>query len=141
MSLVPTLAETVSRARADLRMGLPVMLGGHLVGAVETLSAERLRDFQALGKPVLALTERRAETLKARVYDDGLARIELPDDADLHWLRALADPSGDLMTPMKGPLFTQRGGDATPHMAALALVKSAQLLPAALVVPAVRWPG
>ncbi|WP_372803104.1 GTP cyclohydrolase II [Paracoccus seriniphilus] len=136
MSLVPTLAETVSRARADLRMGLPVMLGGHLVGAVETLSAERLRDFQALGKPVLALTERRAETLKARVYDDGLARIELPDDADLHWLRALADPSGDLMTPMKGPLFTQRGGDATPHMAALALVKSAQLLPAALVVPA-----
>ncbi|MDB6178908.1 GTP cyclohydrolase II [Paracoccus sp. Z330] len=136
MSLVPTLAETISRARADLRMGLPVILGGHLVAAVETLSAERLQDFKALGTPVLALTARRAETLKARVYDDGLGRIELPEDSDLKWLRALADPAGDLMTPMKGPLFTLRDGDATPHMAALALVKSAQLLPAALVVPA-----
>lgn len=136
MSLVPTLAETISRARADLRMGLPVMLGGHLVAAVETLSAERLGDFLALGKPVLALTSRRAETLKARAYDDGLARVQVPGDADLHWLRALADPAGDLMTPMKGPLQTLREGDATPHMAAIALVKSAQLLPAALLVPA-----
>ena len=34
MSLIPTLAETVSRARADLRMGLPVAIGGHLAAAV-----------------------------------------------------------------------------------------------------------
>lgn len=136
MSLIPTLAETVARARADLRMGLPVMIGGHLAAAVETLSDARLADIKALGHPLLALTGRRAETLKARAYDDGLARVRVPGDADLAWLRALADPAGDLMTPLKGPLFTEREGDATPHLAALALAKSAQLLPAVLLVPA-----
>lgn len=141
MSLIPTLAEAVSRARADLRMGLPVMIDDHLVAAVETLSAERLSDIRALGQPVLALTARRAETLKARVYDDGLARVLVPEDGDLSWLRALADPAGDLMTPMKGPLLTQRGGGVQPHQTALALAKSAQLLPAMLMVPAKAQPG
>ncbi|SIS50002.1 GTP cyclohydrolase II [Paracoccus saliphilus] len=141
MSLIPTLTETISRARADLRMGLPVVIGSYLVAAVETLSAERLADMHALGQNILALTGRRAETLKARVYDDGLARVQVPKDGDLRWLRALADPAGDLMTPMKGPLLTQRGGEVQPHQAALALAKSAQLLPAMLMVPAEAQPG
>src|SRR5690606_42069383 len=123
MSLIPTLAETISRARADLRMGLPVVIGDHVVAAVESLSPTRLSDMRALGLPVLALTARRAETLKARVYDDGLARVIVPDDGDLAWLRALADPAGDLMTPMKGPLTTLRDGEAQDHKAALALAK------------------
>ncbi|WP_330449540.1 hypothetical protein FLP41_04890 [Paracoccus marcusii] len=42
------------------------------------------------------------------------------------------------MTPMKGPLTTLRDGDAGPHRAALALAKSAQLLPAMLMVAAPR---
>ncbi len=136
MSLIPTLAETVSRARADLRMGLPVMIGGWLAGAVETLSADRLADMQALGPVQMAITERRAETLKARAYDGGLARVQVPGDAGLAWARSVADPAGDLMTPMKGPFLTAREGDATPHKAALALAKSAQLLPAVLLVRA-----
>ncbi|MBM3603204.1 MAG: GTP cyclohydrolase II [Alphaproteobacteria bacterium] len=140
MSLIPTLSETIARARADLRMGLPVVLGDHVAAAVETLSPARLEDLKALGRPVLALTARRAETLKARVYDDGLARILLPADADLPWLRALADPAGDLMTPMKGPLASERDGDVTPHKAALALAKSAELLPAMLLVAAAPPP-
>ena len=135
MTLIPTLAETVSRARTDLRMGLPVVIGGHLVAAVETLAPVRLAAMRALGRPVLAITERRAETLKARAYDAGLARVRVPGDADLAWLRAVADPAGDLMTPMKGPLFTDRDGDTAAHAAGLALTKSAQLLPAVLVVP------
>ncbi|TRW98612.1 GTP cyclohydrolase II [Paracoccus sp. M683] len=141
MSLIPTLAETISRARADLRMGLPVLIGTHLAAAVETLSPPRLAAMCALGPAVLTITERRAETLKARAYDAGLARVQVPADADLRWLRAIADPSGDLMTPLKGPLFTDRGGDTGPHLAALALVKSAQLLPAVLMVPASPQPG
>ncbi|MGZ3215234.1 GTP cyclohydrolase II [Paracoccus sp. T5] len=135
MSLIPTLAETIARARADLRMGLPVILGDHLAAAIETLSPARLADLRQLGEPVLALTARRAETLKARVYDEGLARVLLPRDADLAWLRALADPADDLRMPMKGPLSSARGGDAAPHRAALALAKSAELLPAMLLVP------
>lgn len=141
MSLIPTLAETASRARADLRMGLPVVIGGYLAVAVETLSAERFADMRTIARPVLTLTARRAETLKARVYDNGLARVQVPADADLGWLRSLADPAGDLMTPMKGPCFTERGGDVLPHQAALALAKSAQLLPAMLMVPSAPLPG
>ncbi|MFH5775328.1 GTP cyclohydrolase II [Paracoccus sp. NGMCC 1.201697] len=140
MSLIPTLTESVSRARADLRIGLPVAIGGFLVAAVETLGPERLALMRTLGPAHLAVTRWRAETLKARVYDGDLARIELPGDADLHWLRALADPAGDLMTPMKGPLKSLRGGDAAPDRAAIALIKSAQLLPAALVVPVPEVP-
>ena len=135
MSLIPTLTETLSRARADLRMGLPVMIGDWLAAAVETVSADRVAAMRALGPAVLAVTSWRAETLKARVYDGDIARIEVPRDADPRWLRAVADPAGDLMTPMKGPLRSARGGDAQPHRAAIALAKSAQLLPAVLMVP------
>ena len=133
-TLIPTLAESVSRARTDLRMGLPVVLGAHLAAAVETLPPDRMAQMLALGPTVLAVTERRAGTLKAMVYDGDLARIELPRDADPAWLRAVADPAGDLMTPMKGPFRLARGGDVTAHRAAIALAKSAQLLPAVLLV-------
>ncbi|MBV0891057.1 GTP cyclohydrolase II [Paracoccus sp. Z118] len=135
MSLIPTLAETAARARTDLRVGLPVVIGGHLTAAVETLTPARLADLRAAGPAVLAITGRRAETLKARAYDGDLARVRLDGDADVPWLRAVADPSGDLMTPMKGPFFTERGGDVTAHRAALGLAKSAQLLPALVMVP------
>ncbi|HRO13987.1 MAG TPA: GTP cyclohydrolase II [Paracoccus sp. (in: a-proteobacteria)] len=135
MSLLPTLPETISRARTDLRVGLPVVIDGHLAAAVETLSPARLAGLRALGAPVLAITVRRAETLKARAYDGDLARVTIPSDADVPWLRGVADPSGDLMMPMKGPLFTERGGDVTAHRAGIGLAKSAELLPALVMVP------
>ena len=135
MSLLPTLAESAARARSDLRVGLPVVVGGHLAAAVETLSADRLAALRAAGPAVLAITARRAETLKARAYDGDLARVRLDDGASVEWLRSVADPSADLMSPLKGPFFTDRGGDVTPHRAALGLAKSAQLLPALVMVP------
>ncbi|SFD48495.1 GTP cyclohydrolase II [Roseivivax sediminis] len=139
MSLAPDLTETLARARGDLRMGVPVVLegaaGAALVLAAETLTADRLADMRALGPVDLAITGRRAETLKARAYDGDIARVALPEDAHRDWVTALADPKDDLARPMKGPLVTRRGGDATLHRLALTLVKSARLLPAALVVP------
>ncbi|WP_104019389.1 GTP cyclohydrolase II [Roseovarius nitratireducens] len=139
MSLAPDLTETVARARGDLRMGVPVVLrgphGAALVLAAETLDAQRLADVQALGgTPVLAITARRAATLKARAYDGDLARVVLPPDARLSWVLAVADPADDLKTPMKGPLESDRGGDAGLHRLALTLVKSARLLPAAVLL-------
>ena len=139
MSLVPDISELLARARADLRMGVPVVLGrgadAILALAAEPLSPGRLRDVQALGgDPVIAITARRAETLKARAYDDDLARVILPKQASPDWVRALADPADDLRAPMKGPLVSARGGDAGLHRLALALAKSARLLPAALCV-------
>lgn len=134
--LGPTAIELLNRARADLRLGLPVVLSDQMLAvAVETLSPERLAALRALGPLSLALTAWRAETLKARVYDNDLARIRVPGDADLAWLRALADPADDLRVPMKGPLTSLREGEAVSARAAIQLAKTAQLLPAALLVP------
>ncbi|MEH7827694.1 GTP cyclohydrolase II [Gemmobacter denitrificans] len=139
MSLAPSIIERLARARGDLRMGVPILLcnGAEqaLAVAVETLTAERLIDLRALGLPELALTARRAETLKARAYDGDLARLALPSDLGVDWLRAMADPADDLRMPMKGPFQCLRGGDVSLHRAAIRLAKSAHLLPAALVVP------
>ncbi len=139
MGLGLTALERLARARSDLRMGVPVVLcdGGAagLALAAETATAERLAALRALGPVDVALTERRAATLKARAYDGDVARVALPGDADLGWVRATADPSADLDWPMKGPYLARRGGSAALHRAAIALCKQAHLLPAALVVP------
>lgn len=138
MTLALGIMETLARARADLRMGLPVALqlgeGSALAASAETLSQERLADMRALGSPVLAVTARRAETLKARAYDGDLARILIPDAADMGWIAHVADPSDELASPMSGPHHTARGGTADLHRAAIRIAKSARLLPAAVVV-------
>ena len=140
MSLAPDTTEILARARADLRMGVPVILSGAdgaaLVLAAETLDAQRLADVRALGDgSVLAITARRAETLKARAYDGDLARVKLPPDATLAWVLGVSDPADDLKTPMKGPLISERDGAADLHRVALRLTKAARLLPAALIIP------
>lgn len=138
MSLMPTMLERIARARVDLRMGLPVVLttadSAILAISVESLTSARLADLRDLGAVALALTARRATTLKARAYDGDLARIKVPGDVDLAWVQALADPSDDLEQPMKGPLTSLREGDASLPRLAIALVKSARLLPAAIYV-------
>lgn len=139
MNLTLSVTEKLARARSDLRLGLPVLLIGSgqamLCAAVEVLSPQRLADMRAVGVAEVALTARRAATLKAPAYHGDVARIALPASADCRWLRALADPADDLAHPMKGPLVSLRGGDAGLHRIAIALSKEAQLLPAMLMVP------
>ena len=126
--LGPDGQERAARAVADLRIGLPVAVGPVVLGAVETLSPGRV---EALGsEAVLAITARRAATLRARIYDGDLCRIAVPAGVDAAWLRAVADPAGDLRHPMKGPLRELRGGDAAPWRTGLRLAKAAHLLPA-----------
>jgi GTP cyclohydrolase II len=139
MSLSPSIVERLNRARADLRMGVPVVLTGGGAGvlavAAEALDARRLAELRLLGdEPVLAITAHRARTLRAPAYDGDLARVRIPANAGLAWIRALADPADDLKAPMKGPLSVLRGGASDLLRAALVLVKSAQLLPAAVVM-------
>ncbi|SLN35797.1 GTP cyclohydrolase-2 [Pseudoruegeria aquimaris] len=139
MHLRPDITELQARARADLRMGVPVVLGLEgrfaLVAAAETLGPQRLADIRSLpGQPVLAITARRAETLKARAYDAQAARVVIPESATCDWLRSLSDPADDLMHPMKGPLQTLREGDARLARAAITFCKAARLLPAALLL-------
>lgn len=138
MSFAPDTSEQIARARGDLRMGVPIVIvsehGGMLVQATETLTLARANEALALdGTSVLAITARRAETLKARAYDGDLARILVPKGADLRWITALADPSDDLRHPMKGPLRSEREGNADAHRIALQLTKDARLLPSALI--------
>mgnify|MGYP006288303791 CR=1 FL=1 len=87
MSLAPEITDLLARGRADLRIGVPVVLrgaqGDALVLAAETLSAARLGGLRALpGAPVLAITARRAATLKARAYRGAPAREPVPARAD-----------------------------------------------------------
>ncbi|SEL13590.1 GTP cyclohydrolase II [Pacificibacter marinus] len=138
MSLAPSLPELIARARADLRMGVPIVLrsatGTSVAIAAENLSNDRLISLASLGDVVLAITARRAETLKAPAYDNNIARFEVPKSATKEWIQAVASPEGDLATPMKGPFVSQRGGCAERHRAAIKLTKSARLLPAAILV-------
>jgi len=138
-SLSLSAEEHVARARADLWIGAPVALtsasGGALVIAAETLTQARLAALRAAAPEALdlAISHRRAGTLRARAYDGNLARVVLPADADAAWVLATADPSRDLATPLKGPYATRRDGPSDLHALALALAKQARLLPAAVV--------
>lgn len=140
MSLAPNTTERMARARSDLRMGVPVVIASGddaiLICAAETLTADRLTELRKLdAQPVVVITARRAQTLKARAYDGDLARVTMPAEATPDWVQAVADPADDLRAPMKGPLSTQRDGAADLHRTAIALTKAARLLPAVVAVP------
>jgi GTP cyclohydrolase II len=145
MTLRPDPTELAARARADLRMGVPVVLGqgdtAALVAAAETLSPDRLAHLRGLGTPVLAITPRRAETLKARAYSDHVAGVVVPDEAGTDWIQGVADPADDLRMPLKGPFSTLRGGDEQIARAATRLTKTAHLLPAAVIVEVADGPA
>ena len=135
MGFAPDDTERLARARADLRMGVPVVVSGMgVMLAAETLQPARLTLLHGMGAAV-AITDWRAQTLKVAAYDGDVARIALPADADARWVTALANPADDLRSPMKGPLRAQRGGDADLARAAVTLCKSARLLPAAVIAP------
>lgn len=143
MALELAVEELVARARADLRIGAPVALvsasGGALVIAAETASANRFASLRTLApdRLTLALSHRRAETLRARAYDGDIARVLIPDEADLRWVQATADPSLDLSYPMRGPYRTLRDGPSDLHRLGITLAKQARLLPAVIVAV---WP-
>lgn len=141
--LDPDLAERLARARADLRIGLPVLIEDQtdraLALAAETAGPARFAALRGVAGALLAIGARRAATLKARAYDGDLARLRLPPDADLAWLRATADPARDLAAPLKGPYVALRDGEggvsAGLARAALRLAKGARLLPAMVLAP------
>ena len=71
MPLGPDIVERLNRARADLRMGVPVALvaggRGALALAAEALDPARFAALAAMGPMTLAITDKRAATLKARI--------------------------------------------------------------------------
>lgn len=126
-------------------MGLPILLQngpqGVLAAAAETVPPARLAAFAENANGTLALTHWRAKTLKLRVYDGDLVRLPLAPNISVRALQAIIDPADDLSAPMKGPFTSLRDGDASIARAALGLVKSARLLPAALLRATSQPPG
>jgi GTP cyclohydrolase II len=135
--------ERVPRAVDALRRGAPVAFEGaqpFTVLAVETASDETLGALKATKRApaLLVLTHARARTLKIRLYTpDVVAAVpDLPLKAAE--LRAIADPTDDLSTPLKGPFETVREKLPAGYGAAIKLAKLAGLLPAVVVRPGLR---
>lgn len=125
----------VARAADELRRGLPVIVRDGkstlCIMAAEYANAETLAlyDKRASDSFVL-LTNNRAAALKVPGEDWPVVRIERPN-----WMRAadivaLADPTLDLSTPLKGPFRRIHHPSEDRDVAAVKLAKLAYLLPA-----------
>lgn len=138
--LGPTTSEKLARAMADLRMGIPVVLRGQqhagVIVSAETIAPERFKEFRnRFPAPFLALTHRRAETIKIYAYDGTFARIAIPSDRDLSWIKAVADPASDMVAGLKGPFQTIMTPALGIESTAVQMLKQAQVLPAAIISP------
>ncbi len=138
---VPThLREAVilDRAAGDLRRRLPVLIdtesGAHLVFAAELVEADDLETIRQYGPLRVLITRQRAAVLK--IPHKGRPVVAL---ADAPWMtagivRAIADPTSDLSTPLKGPFRVLDDDGPAADVAALRLLRRAALLPAAVSV-------
>ena len=138
--LGPTDQENIMRARADLRLGIPILLIGNennaIIAPLEVLSQTRLDQLKSISKnSFILITAKRAQTLKCPIYDGNFVRLELGLTPKIASLKAIADPSLDLKNPLKGPFKIIRGKSLKLETEALLLLKSAQLLPAAVISP------
>jgi len=125
----------VARAADALRAGRPVRLEG---GGTFTMFAVEVLDDAALARmrrarAFLVLSHARARTLKIRLYTPGVVALSLTAEMNAERLRAIADPTADLATPLKGPFETVREKLPEAFAAALKLAKLAGLLPAAVL--------
>ena len=137
-TLGPTNQEILMRARADLRLGIPIVLGSMdndiIIAPIEVLNQTRLDQLKLIDKnSVILITARRAQTLKCPIYDEDFVRIELGQVSEINSIKAIADPSLDLKNPLKGPYDIIREKPLKLENEVLLLLKSAQLLPAAII--------
>jgi GTP cyclohydrolase II len=132
--------DRVARAVEAFRRGDRVTIVGAGVDrttalAVETISDATLSALKSLPKSetMLLLTHARARTLKIRLYTPDVVAVlpRLPLRAGD--LRAIADPTADLSTPLKGPFDTLREKLPKSFAASAKLAKLAGLLPATIV--------
>ncbi|RMD90580.1 MAG: hypothetical protein D6807_01425, partial [Alphaproteobacteria bacterium] len=140
--LVPThLREAIARDRAaaDLRRSVPVILrdGGTalLVAPAELVEPAWLERLRRAGPLRILLTRERAAVLK--MPHKGRTAVAIADAPSMTAaaIRAIADPTRDLLVPLKGPFAIIDAEPRAIDRAALSLLRRARLLPAALVLP------
>jgi len=128
----------VAEAAEAFRHGRPVTIASGdarlMALAVETADDAAIKAMAGQGH--LLLTHARASTLKIRLYTEGAVAVPLRGNETGEQLRAIADPTADLATPLKGPFEAGRDKLTAAHLAAVKLAKLAGLLPAVLA-----WPG
>ncbi|XXF90435.1 GTP cyclohydrolase II [Tabrizicola sp. M-4] len=133
-ALLPGPLERVARARADLRLGLPVVLSdagqGWLVMAVEGLTEARFAAAQGFGAAVLILSAARLDALGWKESGKGAA---LPVAGLTLWqIRGYADPVAVAGIPDEPPERVDVAQSVVET--AILLAKGAQLLPAVVAV-------
>lgn len=128
----------VSRAASDLVRRVPVLIrtagSRALVFPMELVEPDDLERLRSGGTPDLVIGIERAMVLKAPHKGRQAVRLALPPHLDARGLRALADPTADLDRPLKGPLALVGEGETLLDKAALALMRAARLLPAAILL-------
>jgi len=135
-------ARDVARAIDALRRGWPIAIQGAGVPvgllAVETADAGRMKTFDPQGESPILLSAGRAATLKLAnqleaAVPDSPVLVERTFWIDFDCAVALADPQLDMATPMKGPFRAIHVDDRDVMAAALALARTAGVLPAFFV--------
>ncbi|HEX4695374.1 GTP cyclohydrolase II [Sphingomonas sp.] len=136
------MTRAVARAIDSLRRGWPIAIrgAGEPVGllAIETADAGRLAAFDPAGESPILLSAGRAATLKLAnqieaAVPDSPVMVERTFWIDFDCAVALADPQLDMATPMKGPFRAVPVTDGDVMTAALALARTAGVLPAFFV--------
>ena len=132
------------RQISDLRFGIPVIIGNDsqnaLIFSIETLTTSNFAKIESTlsepeCEPYISITKNRANLLKIRVYEEDIARIKIPKNISLDWIKATADPALDLDYPMKGPYESFRYANGDIARIGIKFCKEAELLPAVLVLP------
>lgn len=127
----------LERAASDLRRGQPVVVAHEgaalLVTALEQANRATVAAFDAIASDsFLMLTNSRAAALKVAGKGWSVVRLARPGWFEPADMVAVADPTLDLATPLKGP-FTRLDHAETPlDRAAVKLAKWSHMLPAVL---------
>ncbi|MFC3053648.1 GTP cyclohydrolase II [Kordiimonas pumila] len=127
---------SLERACGDLRRGHPVVVCDSSGKSLLVLPAEHantatLGFFDGLAsESFILLTSNRALTLKVASKGWSVVRIARPQWMQANDIVALADPTLDLATPMKGPFQRLEHKETDLDKAAIKLAKWAHLLPA-----------
>jgi GTP cyclohydrolase II len=129
----------VARAADALRRGLAVRIAGRDGIGITALAVETAPDHALVklkGPVRLVLTHARARTLKIRLYTPEIVALAIDRPLRGDTLRAIADPTVDLASPLKGPFDALRETLPDGFGAAVKLAKLAGLLPAVVAVRA-----
>lgn len=132
----------LERAADDLRRGQCVVVEdlededapALLVMALEFANRESLKAFDALsgGESFIMLTNNRALSLKVAGEDWPVVRLNRPTWMTPEDMVAIADPTLDLSSPLKGPYSRINHKPGAADKAAIKLAKWARLLPAVI---------